>query len=62
LNEHHGAIFGYNNKMSASFEDGLSIDNKYEDGRFPVSGSWVTISNPDSLPNSKTGINHEIRS
>jgi hypothetical protein len=41
---------------------GRIIDYRCEDGRFPVSGSCVTISNPDSLSSSETGVNPEIRS
>ncbi len=32
----------------------LPIDYRCEDGRFPVSASCVTISNPDSLSNGET--------
>jgi ABC-type multidrug transport system permease subunit len=35
---------------------------RIEDGRFPVSATCVTISNPDSLSSSKAGVNFEIRS
>jgi hypothetical protein len=38
------------------------IDYRCEDGRFPVSGSCLTISNPDLLPSSETGVNLGIRS
>jgi hypothetical protein len=38
------------------------IDYRCEDGRFPVYASCVTISNPDSLYSSETGINPGIRS
>ncbi len=34
----------------------IAIDNRCEDGRFPVSASWVTISNHESLSSSETGI------
>jgi hypothetical protein len=39
-----------------------AIDYRREDGRFPVSMSFVTISNPDSLSSSETGVNPSIRS
>ncbi len=38
------------------------IDYRCEIGRFPVSVSCLTISNPDSLSSSETRINTEIRS
>jgi hypothetical protein len=38
------------------------IDYRCEDGRFLVSASCVTISNPDSLSSSETGVNPGIRS
>ncbi len=38
------------------------VDYRREDGRFPVSENWLTISNPDSLSNSDTGINSGMRS
>jgi hypothetical protein len=31
-----------------------TIDYRFEDGRFPVSASCVSISNPDSLSSSET--------
>jgi hypothetical protein len=37
-------------------------DNRCEDGPFPVSASCVTISNPDSLSSSETGVDPGIRS
>jgi hypothetical protein len=40
----------------------LPIDYRREDGRFPVCTSCVTISKPDWLPNSETGVNPETRS
>jgi hypothetical protein len=38
------------------------IDYRCEDGRFPVSASCVTISNPDSLSSSGKGVNPGMRS
>jgi hypothetical protein len=40
----------------------LCLDYRCEDGRFPVPASCVTISNPDSLSSSETGVNPGIRS
>ncbi len=40
----------------------LPIDYKREDERLPVSASCVTISNPDSLSSSETGVNPGIKS
>jgi hypothetical protein len=41
---------------------GTTIDYYSEDGCFAVSASCVTISNPDSLSSSETGVNLGIRS
>jgi hypothetical protein len=38
------------------------IDYRCEYGRFPVSASCVTISNPDLLSSRETGVNPGIRS
>jgi hypothetical protein len=38
------------------------IDYECEDGRFPVPASCVTISNPNLLSSSETGVNPGIRS
>ncbi len=38
------------------------VDYRCKDGRFPVSASCVTMSNPDSLSRSKTEVNTGIRS
>ncbi len=40
----------------------LHIEYRREDGRFPVSGSCVTISILDSLSSSETGVTSGIRS
>jgi hypothetical protein len=40
----------------------ISTDNRYEGGRFLVSVSCVTISNPHLLSSSETGVNPGIRS
>ncbi len=40
---------------------GTAKDYRCEDGRFQVSASCVTISNPDSLSSSDTGVNPGIR-
>ncbi len=40
----------------------ISINYRCEDGRFPVSASGVTISNPDPLSNSEIGVNFGLRS
>jgi hypothetical protein len=45
-----------------SFTHKSQIYNRCEDGRFPVSAICVTISNPDSLSSSKTGVDPGIRS
>ncbi len=37
------------------------IDYRCDDGRFPVSASCVTTSNPDLLSSSEKGVNPEIR-
>jgi hypothetical protein len=39
-----------------------AVDYRSEDGCYPVSGSWVTISNPNSLSSSETGVYPGIRS
>jgi hypothetical protein len=39
-----------------------NIDYRCEDGRFPVSASCVSISKPDLLSSSETGVNSGIRS
>ncbi len=36
---------------------GQTIDNRYEDDRFPVSGSCFTIANAYSLSSDETGVN-----
>ncbi len=41
---------------------GSFLDDRCEDGRFPVFTSFMTISNPDSLSSSETGVNPEVRS
>ncbi len=46
---------------SASHSD-QTIDYRCEDGRFPVSVSYLTISNPDLLSSIETGVNPGIRS
>jgi hypothetical protein len=33
-----------------------TVDYRHEDGRFPVSVTCVTISNPESLSSSETGL------
>ncbi len=38
------------------------IDNRREYGQIPVCASCVTISNPQSISSSETGINPEIKS
>jgi hypothetical protein len=38
------------------------MDYRRQDGRFPVSASAVTISNPDSLSSSERGVNPEKKS
>jgi hypothetical protein len=38
------------------------MDYRCEGGRFLVSGNCVTISNPDLLSSSETGVNPGIRS
>jgi hypothetical protein len=37
------------------------IDYRCEDGCFPVYTSCVTISNPDSLPSSETGVDPGLK-
>ncbi len=37
----------------------MNIDYRSEDGRFPVSTIFVTISNPDLLSRSEAGVNLE---
>jgi hypothetical protein len=41
---------------------GSTLEYSREDGRFPVSASFVTLSNPDFTSSSETGVNHGIRS
>ncbi len=45
-----------------SFIQRQSIDHRCEEGRFQVSASFVTISNPDSLSSCETGVDPGIRS
>ncbi len=40
----------------------LPIDYRFEDGRSPVSASCLTISNPNLLSSSETGVNPGLRS
>ncbi len=41
---------------------GHFMDYRCEDGRFPMSASCVTISNPDSLSSNASGVNPGIES
>jgi hypothetical protein len=40
----------------------MTIDYRFASGRFPVTASCVTISNPDSRSSSETGVNPGIKS
>jgi hypothetical protein len=48
--------------IKVSFQPGSPTDHRCEDGRFAVFKSYVTVSNPDSLLSSKTGVDPGIRS
>jgi hypothetical protein len=47
-------------KQAGRVTYGLTIDYRREDGHFPVSVSCVTISNPDLLSRSETGVDPGI--
>jgi hypothetical protein len=38
-----------------------TIDYRCEEGNYPVPSSCLTISNPDLLSSSETGVNSEIK-
>jgi hypothetical protein len=52
----------HSNVLNKATSNSWTLDNRCEDGRFLVSARSLTISNPNSLSSSETGINRGIRS
>ncbi len=56
-------VIDWSNRHMKQSDSQLNLtDYRCEDGSFPVSASCVTISNPNSLSSSGTGVNPGIRS
>ncbi len=56
---HNSKPVSFNNQL---FLQSVGLDYGCENGSFPLSASCMTISNPDSLSSSETGVNPGIRS